>query len=327
MVKENDTLKVEYADNKMFKYSPNVIKITRKINTVKVVSITVSDLIEPNSICFDLYFGVGAKENELAMNLSRALQVFGNYIEVRVSDGTNFVEFNIYTINGARNVGETYGGEYHIRRWGNMPFAVNFLYYSSTDVYQTFKRVTGIVASYSTDSEPAFELASFTPEARGDTIISAEGEVYRYEWETADWIYHIKEDCLKTDGTIYLRWIDIQGLTWYWLFRINEVSVKTKKDVSYGRVQGYEERPNNYWSSENSKTISKQLKIGTYDITAEEYNVVKGLLSSVLVDAYDFNTSEWYRVRVADGDYTEEKGHYRNFEIEIELPPINTQVP
>lgn len=323
MVITRTKFSVEYSGSVMFRYSANIVKVRRLTNGLDSVDITVNDINAGESIQFTLQWG---DVNTMYIDISRALQaLMVPDIEVVISGGGESASFYVYSINGARGSIEHFGGNYSIRRWGNLPLSIDFLFYDTTELNIVANNGSITTKSFGADGDSGFALATYKVPL-GVKKMYAEGEKFTGSWESDYWEYNITEDCARKNS-IYLRWTDIQGLTWYWLFDINDVTTNTSENIKYGRMPSYQEGYINEWEDERSKIVKKTAKIGTYNITAEEYKVVKTLASSVIVDAYDEDAETWYRVRVADGDYTDPKGNYKEVEFTIEFAPINTQLP
>lgn len=326
MVISNSFFSVEYDSNVIFSYSPTYVRITRRNVSLEYVNVVVSDVLSAEAVTFRLYFGgVG---NTLNVDISRAVRVFGSDIELSVTgyigdsvSGT--ASAYLYAISGAKKVYEIFGGSYAIRQWRGYPLTIPLLFYLDTDVYKD----DAIIATVSASSENGHELTNIrVPNYDEDVVLYAEGQVYNgSEWETSNWQWNIKQGC-ESGEVIYLRWVDLSGLTWYWLFHINEVTTTTEENISYGRTPLREDDAINEWDNTINLKTRKKMMLGSNNVTSDEYKVLHTLVSSSIVHAYDKNTSEWYRVRIVPGDFTTPKGNYKQFEIQIELSPQTTQL-
>lgn len=324
----NNEFSVEYSGNIMFRWSPNILIIRRKSNVLNSINITISDNISVEDISFTMQFGgVG---NTLQFDISAALQSLGGSdVEIIIDGSNDSARIPIININGARGAVEAFGGMYSIRQWQNLPLSINFLYSDDTELKYT-DGDEELYTQYESSSESGYELAAYVVPAYtgAKKSITVEGQVYDNigGWETSEWAYKITPACKPTRPSIYLRWLDNQGLTWYWLFEAYDVDVKVDSDVEYSRMQVADANTINEWDSASSKIIKKTIKIGANDITTDEYKVVKTLATSAIVDAMS-EGGEWYRVRVANGTTTEAKGNYKEVEFTIELSPTKTQLP
>lgn len=324
----NSKFTLDYGEAIMFRWSPCILTITRTSNVLESVTITISDNVSAEDIAFTMQFGgVG---NVLRFDISRALQSLGGSdIDVMVAGGGETTRVSVLSINGSRGIKEPYGGTYSIRQWQYLPLSITFLYYGDTELEYT-DGDEELYTQYESSSESGYELATYTVPAYtgAKKTITVEGQVYDNTggWETSDWAYKITPSCKPSRPSIYLRWLDNQGLTWYWLFEIYDVDVEVDSDVEYSRMPVAEENAINEWESASSKIVRKTIKIGANDITTEEYKVIKTLATSAIVDAKS-ESGGWYRVRVANGTTAEAKGNYKEVEFTIELAPTKTQMP
>ncbi len=326
----NSQFTVEYESNIMFAYSPNIITITPLFNILASIVVMVGSTTSVSSVSFNLRGGatLGTK---IPFDVSRALRLYDN-VQITISIGDVSEVITPYVIQGARGKLEHYGGSYAIRQWEGYPLTVDFLFYQLTEVYMEAMGVTGQIGELSTDNASGFELGKFTVPAipSSATIavnIKAEGEEFNNgEWETNYWNYRITPACTPPKNKIYLRWVDKQGLTWYWLFGIDSVTITTKDATSYGRYPLDETQTVNEWTTGRSLIVERSAKIYATEVTEEEYNVVKTLVSSSVADAYDEESSRWYRIRVKNGSHNEVKGHYKDVDFEIDFAPERTQL-
>lgn len=325
----NSQFTVEYESNIMFAYSPNIITITPLSNVLASIVVRVGSTTSASSISFNLRGGA-TRGTRIPFDVSRALRLYDN-VQITISIGDVSEVITPYVIQGARGKLEHYGGNYAIRQWEGYPLTVDFLYYQSTEVYMEAMGVTGQIGALSTDNASGFDLGQFTvpripSSATKAVAIMAEGEEFNNgEWETNYWNYRIAPACTPLKNKIYLRWIDKQGLTWYWLFGINSFTRTTKDATSYGRYPLNEGQTVNEWTTGRSLIVERSAKIYATKVTDEEYNVVKTLATSSVVDAYDEEASMWYRIRVKNGSHTDVKGNYKDVEFEIDFAPEQTQ--
>lgn len=326
----NSQFTVEYESNIMFAYSPNIITITPISNILASIVVRVGSTTSASSISFNLRGGA-VRGVKIPFDASRALRLYDN-VQITISIGDVSEVITPYVIQGARGKLEHYGGNYAIRQWEGYPLTVDFLYYRLTEVYMEAMGVTGQIGELSTDNASGFELGQFTvpaipSSATQAVIIKAEAEEFNNgDWETNYWNYRINPACTPPKNKIYLRWIDKQGLTWYWLFGLESLTHTTKDAISYGRYPLDEGQTVNEWPTGRSLIVERSAKIYATEVTNEEYNVVKTLATSSVVDAYDEEASRWYRIRVKNGSHTEVKGHYKDVDFEIDFAPEQTQL-
>lgn len=326
----NSQFTVEYESNIMFAYSPNIITITPLSNILASIVVRVGSTTSASSKLFNLRGGA-VRGVKIPFDVSRALRLYDN-VQITISIGDVSEVITPYVIQGARGKLEHYGGNYAIRQWEGYPLTVDFLYYQLTEVYMEAMGVTGQIGELSTDNASGFELGQFNvpaipSSATQAVIIKAEAEEFNNgDWETNTWNYRITPACTPERNKIYLRWVDKQGLTWYWLFGIESLTHTTKDAISYGRYPLDEGQTVNEWPTGRSLIVERSAKIYATEVTNEEYNVVKTLATSSVVDAYDEEASRWYRVRVKSGSHTEVNGHYKDVDFEIDFAPEQTQL-
>lgn len=332
MVVSGGNLSVEYDNSVMFSYSPNFIKVTRTATSVTSFTVTVSDVKTAESVSFSFQF---SNNETINVDVSRALQVFGDDIEIAVnSPSGQGVSFYVYNIQGSRGTIELFGGKYHIRQWQGYPLTINVLYHQVTEVFQRVDGRDTKLVDLVTTNESEHDLNTnigvpYPILTVPQYLVYAEGQMYAGEnWETDYWSYRITPSCVPSSkSVIYLRWVDVQGLVWYWLFELHEETTTTQESVVYSRLPIDDGNTINEWDSERSKTVKCSAKVGTYNVTKDEYKVLKTIASSAMVDAYDEDADRWYRVRVADGEFTTPSGNYKDFEIVVEFAPKQTQIP
>lgn len=320
----NEYFTVEYSDTVMFRWSPNILKITRKGTATTELEIYVSDENSSEQVIF--LYKYGTTGNVIYADISRALQTMGENVQVLIADDNSDLRFNIYSINGTRGLYEQFGGRFSLRRWGNLPFTVDFLHYDDAYIELTDKRGVKGEVVVSNGSPSGYQLYRYAVPI-GIKKVQVEGVVFSYDWETAYWTFNIKDGCYQSGRGLYLRWVDNQGLCWYWLFDVGEETTTTEEATSYGRLPIEDNGVLNEWESERSRRVKRVVKIAAADVTEDEYKVVKTLHTSAIVDAFDWNVGEWQRVRVVDGSVTTPAGNYKVVEAQIEYPPYNTQLP
>lgn len=328
----NGQFSVAYDDRRMFAYSPNIITINKIAATLSSVDVVVSSTNTSEAVTFTLQFGgVGTSLN---VDISRALRIFiGQDVEVSISGGGETATIIPYVINGARTPIENFGGAYSIRCWDTYrELTIPVLFYGETTVYAKIGGSDVVVRELTTDNPSNMELTNVDIHSirNGSKSfeVTVEGEMFAMgAWETSNWTFKVTPSCTPKNA-MYVRWTDKQGLTWYWMFSVEDVSIETKELTKYGKMPdtSITDYTINTWSESRSKTIEKRAKIAATGVTSDEYKVLKTLASATIVDAYDDEADVWYRIRVADGEYTEAKENYREFEVQIEFPTQETQM-
>lgn len=332
MVVSNNDVKVQYEHSIMFRYSPNIISIER-LSTIDYVTVIVRSMGQSTGVLqFKMTFG--GNSNVLRLNLTRALQAFGGEdVEVVViTPNSSSVNFAVSVIDGAKSLIDDFAGPYAIRTWPGFEPIFDFIVSGSTAVYLKGRNsLPQIIGQLSTDNRTGYGLKSFSYDTsiqtKPFTVYAEAMECVGNVWELSTVEYNVRPvTCNIRKPSIFLRWKDLQGRTWQWMFEIAEVSHTTNERLSYGRLPISMPGVTNEWTTERNKTVQQRMRVVATGITAEEYKVVKTLASSSVVDAYIVGADVWYRVRVADGEFTEAKENYREFEVQIEFPTQETQL-
>lgn len=332
MVVSNSDVKVTYEHAIMFRYSPNIITIER-LSTIDYVTVFVRSMGQATGVLqFKMTFG--GNSNVLRLNLTRALQALGGEdVEVVViTPNSESVNFAVSVIDGAKSLIEDFAGPYSIRTWPGFEPIFDFIISESTAVYLKGKNsLPQIIGQLSTDNRTGYSLQSFSYDTsiqtKPFTVYAEAMECVGNVWELSTVEYNVRPvTCNIRKPSIFLRWKDLQGRTWQWMFEIAEVSQTTNERLSYGRLPISTPGVTNEWTTERNKTVQQRMRVVATGVTAEEYKVVKTLASSSVVDAYIVGADVWYRVRVADGEFTEAKENYREFEVQIEFPTQETQM-
>lgn len=321
----NGSFLVEYpGEGAAFKWSPFSLQIVRFGGSLTSLTIEVSDLDDTDiNVSFTLQL-----TGNIRFDISSALQVCGERVSVMVSGNGASSTINLYLINGALGNLSDFGGEYNIRFWSGYGFKIPVFFYNSTQVvaYTGSSRIP--IQTLTADEDTHFKLDNITVPAVADKFyVIAEGQVYLDGiWETSNWRFNLSRGCIPRNP-IYLRWVDIQGLTWYWMFDLVDSSTTTEDDTEYMQEQSNTEDWSNEWPTVRRRLIKRTATILATGVTEAEYRVVGSLGTSAIVDAFDYAASKWYRVRVANGDIQTPKGNYKDVEFIIEFAPEKTQLP
>lgn len=332
MVVSNSDVKVTYEHAIMFRYSPNIIKVER-LSEIDYVTVIVRSM---NSTVGVLQFKMtfGGNNNVLQLNLTRALQALGGEdVEVVViTPNITSVNFYVSVIDGSKSIIEDFAGPYAIRTWPGFEPIFDFIVNESTAVYLKGKNaLPQVIGQLSTDNRAGLSLKSFSydtsMQTKPFTVYAEAMECIGDVWELSTVEYNVRPvTCNIRKPSIFLRWKDLQGRTWQWMFEIAEITNTTNERLSYGRLPISMPGVTNEWTTESNKTVQQRMRVVATGITADEYKVVKTLASSSVVDAYVTGADVWYRVRVVNGEFIEAKENYREFEVQIEFPTQETQI-
>lgn len=324
MIEINATHVTAYLEPVMFRWSPCLIDLWREDDATTSVVVRIIDQTLGKNVMYNIDFFTDVYYYSL--DISGALQTMGEDVKVVVQTSGHTGYEDIYNINGANSIRSSFGGEYHVRLWAGYDVVLPILFQTQTTVYFGRTGSPVSIVSLPADTASDLKLGAFAP-TRGAGRYFANGYVRNGTyWEGGQWAFEVVSDCAPRNP-IFLRWVDNSGLTWYWLFDQVENAVSVSENTVYGRSASWIDDYVNEWQEEQGKTVATTVKIVAHNITSDEYKVVKTLATSSIVDAYDEVAGVWYRVRVANGEFSEPKGNYKDVEYTIEFAPTQTQLP
>lgn len=123
----------------------------------------------------------------------------------------------------------------------------------------------------------------------------------------------------STEGH-YLRWIDPIGQIQYWLFTFGKDSINVKEGESIDTEVEFEGF--NYGNVKHVfyKSRTREIKVGAVNLSTDEAEYVKTVMSSIFCQMYMPNGS-WIPVNIKAGTLeTREKDHVHDLEFTIEVP-------
>ena len=128
--------------------------------------------------------------------------------------------------------------------------------------------------------------------------------------------------------SIFLRWIGQDGFPVSWLFRHKEPSRQVKaSDALRSSMNGtlIDNGVNGAVQQVDSKSETVTLTAAYPLATAEEYDILRGLLLSPVVEAWNAEREYWYRVNIEDGTFNRSGAKKEDFEFKIILPAEEAQ--
>ena len=323
MIEIDATHVTAYLEPVMFRWSPCLVDLWREDEATTSVVVRIIDQTLGKNVVYNIDFFDDVYYYSL--DISGALQTMGEDVKIVVQTSGHTGFKDIYNINGANSIRLPFGGEYHVRIWPGYDMTLPIFFQNQTTVYLGRRGTPVTVVSLPANTASGLKLDNFTPTQVGRYF--ANGYIRNgAAWDAGQWAFEVVSDCAPKKP-IFLRWVDNSGLTWYWLFDCVENTVSASDNIVYGRLASWVDDYVNEWQEEKSKTVSTSAKIIAYNVTADEYKVVKTLATASIVDAFDEDAGVWYRVRIADGEYTEPKGNYKDVEYTIEFAPTQTQLP
>ena len=383
--------KIYYPVGLLFMYSPNVIRVEATDLAQSVEGLPVSFRISSSTgLAFTESRDFHSSAVEL--DISRLLQLLspevGEFFDRPLDKGAHFgasyridltykdangtehflgeftVDDGLEGVYGSIEPGETYGGTVHRRLWVNVP--------------QTFyvRKASGKVGFTDPKLDAPLQTAGFSgyecpyldivASKLGSTIYDASPYINRRSLTTT-WDKVLSEgdataastreiritaDYSKPGDGIYLRWINRQGETLYWLFRRSKETVKTGVRESFTVATPADRlAPNSYGRFHNPRRVeyseTRELTIGSDDVSAEEFAELCSLATSPVVEMLLsgspapssmpaepelkdrlFPPYRWMRVNIAPGTFSrsnkrETPGIY-SIEFVVELPERHT---
>lgn len=134
----------------------------------------------------------------------------------------------------------------------------------------------------------------------------------------------IKEGCVPV-SPFYVRWLNAQGGVDYWMFgRAQEHSPSVSKTEAY---DVYTEVPDIALTNRRAYgiTTKNSITVGAEGV-GDNWDVLKGLPFSPIIEWYNKELSKWIGLTVAKYDGSIRLDHYtHSIEITFDLPTINTQ--
>lgn len=122
---------------------------------------------------------------------------------------------------------------------------------------------------------------------------------------------------------VYLRWIDRQGFTVYWLFKQGDEKREVSADMEFIRNNlreaGSGSSVGEVYDRRRSYTRVDTLEICSPMVDSVAFDTLQDLTSSPSVDMYDKNTGKWQVVTVKAGTYTKTMEALQDFVCEIML--------
>lgn len=340
--------KISYPDNIAFAYNPNHIVlsgvnasfVTVSFSGTKNISVEASLLNGSADIFISKFL-------QLVMGDNRSLGVSVNIN----SNGSNY-SFTLLCINGSINIGVRFGniGSYtydgsigaytrRVRWFKRFPFRVS-LFAESNDTVLTYRYDSygysdekGLSEGFN-DIDPSELVGSATNTA----VLKVTPFVNQSTFDdTFDYTFHglvqsITYVRLVVDESVeghYFRWVDHAGQMQYFLFsRGTENTKVTESETTEDEI----EIDGMYFGRINrpvEKTTTRDLRCCAVNLTDDEQDYVKTIVSSVKCDMYigQRNGKEfWMPVNVKAGSFSvSEKENLQDYEISVELPTSQTQ--
>lgn len=348
---------INYPDRVVFAYNPNYIRLNGLLGVGN--SCTIS-FVNPRLGSKRITINVDLVGNSAEVYISKflQLQLFGaraQRLNVAVSAGSLSTNIELLCIDGSLSFGERFGQigsfaydpeeRYFVRRvrwFKNMPFKVSiFADNSNTGLSYRYdgngySGANTLNEGYN-DIDPKtlagdanrFAVLKVTPDGDGlgnSTFDSTYDASFRRLLDSVS-IIRLNVD-LSTDGH-YFRWIDPMGQLQYFLF------IKGTEQTKVTDSDYYEEpvESNGMYFGVVKRTLEKtrtrELKCCAVNLTQDEQDYVKTIVSSIKCEMYlgkNGGYDVWMPVNVKAGSFSvSEQENLQDFEIVAELPISQTQ--
>lgn len=326
------TRKVYYPDEVAFCFNP--IKVI--VETLVEVTVTVTS----GRSFSDRRMPVGGKvEFDISAYVRALFQIDGKTlvlsmgVHVEVESVAGKFEFDTDCIWGAMNIGEVFNASRTVVWFRKYPSTISLYVGNDVDVsvrrddsyYSPLNIGKGLLHLAPEDIFPNIDRNGYL-HLEGEAVSST----FDYTFDTS--FRPVSEDTVNirivaddSECGVYLRWIDRHGFYQYWLFiqgddiiQASELDSRIHEEYSDGKYA---------YSGVNrcqGKETQRSLKVGASMVDRETFRMLATLLSSPLVDMYE--SGEWIPVNISSGTATDTGASLQDFETEIILPDIISQV-
>lgn len=331
--------RVEYPARYAFAFNPLLITVVEETGDVmRSAWIQIGDFLDERSpINGEITFDVGPYScalfdiGNISDNRER-IQPVSISVGVIDADGNSYSsDIQIDIIWGAIAPTEEYNGLTSCRWFSRFPMKLEFFAQAGAKVYKEIDG-KGTHTLVSTVSDMGIASIDLSGAFEGDTVVKkaalSVGDFVNVFDETFDFTFANYESeweiTLKKDDSpcgVFLRWIDKHGFMRYFLFSEGEESTESEdygdlleqKYSAFGRYY-----PNIY--RQQGKTVMRKMNIAALHLTREEYEYVRSVAFSPVVDMYmgdDEGTASWLPVLVSSGDTGREQKILEDMEIEL----------
>ena len=331
--------RVEYPARYAFAFNPLLITVVEETGDVmRRAWIQIGDFLDERSpINGEITFDVGPYScalfdiGNISDNRER-IQPVSISVGVIDADGNSYSsDIQIDIIWGAIAPTEEYNGLTSCRWFSRFPMKLEFFAQAGAKVYKEIDG-KGTHTLVSTVSDMGIASIDLSGAFEGDTVVKkaalSVGDFVNVFDETFDFTFASYESeweiTLKKDDSlcgVFLRWIDKHGFMRYFLFSKGEESTESEdygdlleqKYSAFGRYY-----PNIY--RQQGKTVMRKMNIAALHLTREEYEYVRSVAFSPVVDMYmgdDEGTASWLPVLVSSGDTNREQKNLEDMEIEL----------
>lgn len=253
-------------------------------------------------------------------------------VSVTVSTSVDNFSFTTDSIWGAINIGEVFNAPRVVRWFRKFPFTFSLFVAEGATVRFRYDQNRYVTKNLSTGLNH-INVAGLVPSAKDFAVIRLDEDLpaSTFEYTFDNTFTPIGDGAVinrlvvdSSECGIYLRWIDRHGFYQYWLFQIgdNILQVSTNGELLY---QTFSDNKYAYYGvSRQSKKMQKSIKACATLIDQDTFDMLSTLHTSPLIDLY--HEGKWFPVRLATGTVNHLRKPLQDFEIEIMLPEIISQI-
>ena len=332
--------RVEYPAQYAFAFNPLLITVVEETaDVMKSAWIQIGDFLDERSpINGEITFDVGTYScalfdiDNISDNRERIQPVPISVGVVDTNGNSYSSEIQINVIWGAIAPAEEYNGLTSCRWFSRFPMKLEFFAQAGAKVYKEIDG-KGTHTLVSTVSDMGIASIDLSEAFAGDTVVKkatlSVGDFVNVFDETFDFTFANYESeweiTLRKDDTpcgVFLRWIDKHGFMRYFLFAKGDESTESEdygdlleqKYSAFGRYYPYIYR-------QQGKTVMRKVSLAALHLTREEYEYVRSVAFSPVVDMYmgdeSDGTASWLPVLVSSGDTSRSQKNLEDMEIEL----------
>lgn len=256
--------------------------------------------------------------------------------EVTVGVRTNgyYFEFTLTCIWGVINIGEIFNGKRQVTWFRRFPFTFSMYIAAGSKMKTRFDE-----QSYSNVVSNAglvhLTPAELFPDADDFAVIRLEAGVSKggaFEYTFDNTFRRVGDGTIinrlvidDSECGVYLRWIDRHGFYQYYLLKDGDkVSQSANEGESMNQEYSDSKYSYNGVSRYQGRTMKRTIKACATLVNKETFNMLSTLHSSPLVDLYV--NGNWVPVNIVPGSFTDSGADLQDFEIQITMPEIITQM-
>lgn len=128
---------------------------------------------------------------------------------------------------------------------------------------------------------------------------------------------YVKEKCVP-ESPFYVRWLNLLGGYDHWMFQKKQTRTDIIEDVTFHKKYiSFPDSQNNPVNP-TSKKITRKIKIGSHNLTKNEYDVISKLAYSPIIEWFDESVEKWKGVNIEKAENTSDS-NLKTHDVEFEL--------